>query len=703
MENTDQGGTRPRGRDRARRRLTLGIRLVITMCAVLAATPLSAGAATTSPAVHRVLIVSLPGVAWPDLEGADIPNLSRLFQQSALGALATRTAGRRTSAGGGYLTIGAGSRTETDDLLVGQAFEPGEPYGQTQAAEVFAQRTGRRTQTGLLHLGIEALVAENAQGRFDPQLGALGDALARAHFDRGVIANADGAQPVVDGSIPEYQRAAVTALMTHEGVVPDGDIGSDLLVPAPGSPFGVRQNPDAVIRAFDRTWKPKSVVLVEASDLLRTDLYGAFETSEQQRAQKLDALRRTDVLVGRLLQRVDTQRDAVLVVGPTSGRGGGLAVAALRAPGVEPGLLRSATSRRTGVVYLADVAPTVIHLVGAARPAKMEGQAMFVRGTTGAARTNQLVQLSRDGLARDGRTTPLSITVVVLAGALAIGAVLALVRFPRGRPAVQFGALAILGFLAATYLAGPLHVGRGGNSGYWAFVFLVALVFAAACRLAGRGRPYAPILIALAVTVVLHLGDLLVGARLELNTVFGYSPTVGIRTAGEGNLTFAQLSAAVVLLSTLIVWRAPTRRVVYGSRRAAGRHGRSDGCSAVRRRLRGCARGVSRVRVSGVGAAGAACAGADARFARRGGGGRGVRRGLRGPPAPTRPAHAHRSLLQPGRARRFQWPFQSAPSKGGRQLRLVLDCPAPVGAADRRSVCHLHLVLPSNERAATRR
>ena len=97
---------------------------------------------------------------------------------------------------------------------------------------------------------------------------------------------------------------------------------------------------------------------------------------------------------------------------------------------------------------------------------------MFVRGTTGAERTNELVQLSRDGLARDGRTTPLSITVVVLAGVLAIGAALVLVRFPRGRPAIQIGALAILGFLAATYLAGPLHVGRGGNSGYWGFVFL---------------------------------------------------------------------------------------------------------------------------------------------------------------------------------------------------------------------------------------
>ena len=163
---------------RTRTVLAVGAVLVFTVCTVFATTQLPAGAATRAP-VRRVLIVSLPGVAWPDLEGADIPNLSRLFQQSALGALVTRTAGRRTSAGGGYLTIGAGSRADSDDLLIGQAFEPTEPYGDTGAAEVFAQRTGHPSKRGLLHLGIEALVTENARGRFDPQIGALGDALAR--------------------------------------------------------------------------------------------------------------------------------------------------------------------------------------------------------------------------------------------------------------------------------------------------------------------------------------------------------------------------------------------------------------------------------------------------------------------------------------------------------------------------------------------
>ena len=132
------------------------------------------------------MIVSLPGVAWPDLDHAHVPHLRRLFDQSALGALVTRTSGRRSSAGAGYLTIGAGSRAESDELLVGQAFEPTEPYGDAPAADVFAQRTGRRVDVGLLHLGIESLVAENAKGRFTPRLGAFGDALAGArHRPRG--------------------------------------------------------------------------------------------------------------------------------------------------------------------------------------------------------------------------------------------------------------------------------------------------------------------------------------------------------------------------------------------------------------------------------------------------------------------------------------------------------------------------------------
>ena len=53
--------------------------------------------------------------------------------------------------------------------------------------------------------------------------------------------------------------------------------------------------------------------------------------------------------------------------------------------------------------------------------------------------------------------------------------------------------------------------------------------------------------------------DMLLGAPLQLNTVFGYSPTVGGRFAGMGNLAYGQFAGAAFLLCGLL------------SRRLAGR------------------------------------------------------------------------------------------------------------------------------------
>ena len=155
----------------------------------------------------------------------------------------------------------------------------------------------------MVHLGIDALDEENAAGVYDPTLGAFGDALDRVHVSRAVIANADGAQPVVNDNLPEYQRSAVAALMDSDGVVPGGSVGDELLVRDPAAPFGLRLDPDAVFHAFQTSWQSRSVVLVEGSDLLRADLYGDFTTPEQLAVLKAAALRDTDALVGRMLAR----------------------------------------------------------------------------------------------------------------------------------------------------------------------------------------------------------------------------------------------------------------------------------------------------------------------------------------------------------------------------------------------------------------
>ena len=212
--------------------------------------------------------------------------------------MVTRTGGSKNSVGAGYLTFGAGSRAEGDDALTGQAYDADEQFGSLPAADVFAQRTGRPATGGLLNLSVEALATQNEQGRFSPRLGALGDALKGAGIDRAVIANSDGPQPVVDGSLPTSGRAAVSALMDHDGAVPGGQVNNTLLMRDPKAPFGLRLDQDAVVDAFNAAWRPHTVVLVEASDLQRAAYARAVATSPQIARQLKSALVRTDALVG---------------------------------------------------------------------------------------------------------------------------------------------------------------------------------------------------------------------------------------------------------------------------------------------------------------------------------------------------------------------------------------------------------------------
>jgi hypothetical protein len=520
--------------------------------------------------VRRVLVISLPATSWGDVQSGDDPNLQRLFAQSAVADMITRTAGRKGSIAAGYTAFGAGGRASANTLLASQAFETTEPYGDTTAGAVYRQRTGVDATSGIVHLGVEALIQENADGLYNPTIGALGDTLEGAGVPRAVVANGDGAQPVVDDPLQPYQRAAVNALMDHEGRVPGGSVSDDLLEPDPHAPFGLRMNNDAAYQAFSSAWKQGGVVLVEGSDLLRADLYTDFFTDDQARAAKRDALHRVDELVGRMLADVDPAHDAVFVVSPASPRrGSGLAVTGIRAPGVQPEFLRSATSRRDGFVYVIDIAPTILDLLGIDVPKEMEGRAMEVtKAPARDQRVTTLVHANEDAVFRDSKVGLANNTVitlaVVLALAAAVVAALGARRSRRGAGAVRFLALAVLGFMFATYAAEPLHFGRSDNSAaFIGFLVVASVVFAAGCRVLGGRGPYRPLAIALAATVVVHVLDLLAGARLELNSVFGYSATVGIRVSGQGNLTFSQLTAATLLLGGLAVWRRPGRRTVY--------------------------------------------------------------------------------------------------------------------------------------------
>ena len=108
-----------------------------------------------------------------------------------------------------------------------------------------------------------------------------------------MIANGDGVElptpaPESDDTSDEasrrFRRAAVAALMGADGTVPEGQVSKALLEDDADAAFGVRLDNDLVADAFADVWKPKSVVLVEASDLVRAAALPPISVASDQRA-----------------------------------------------------------------------------------------------------------------------------------------------------------------------------------------------------------------------------------------------------------------------------------------------------------------------------------------------------------------------------------------------------------------------------------
>ena len=176
---------------------------------------------------------------------------------------------------------------------------------------------------------------------------------------------------------PPFHRDAGVALVDAAGVVPDGAVSDrSLLEPAPDGALrraAVRRRP--CVDAFEASWsrgrrraggglRPgpgRSVPAVEPPARRARLAATALRWHRRRSSAELLADRST-----RRATRCSWSR-------PTTAAGEvHLTVAGLRAPDVEPGLLRSGSTRRTGIVTLVDIAPTILDLVGR-RPPELDG------------------------------------------------------------------------------------------------------------------------------------------------------------------------------------------------------------------------------------------------------------------------------------------------------------------------------------------
>ncbi|MDQ3986579.1 MAG: hypothetical protein M3280_08795 [Actinomycetota bacterium] len=505
----------------------------------------------------RVVIFTLPAVTWAEVARVDPEELLELAERGSAGSVSVRAISSRTSYAAGFATLGGGSRIDARRTHAAPALDEG--------AEI--ERAGgepRSLSVDVPVAGATEIAEDAAEDGYDAVPGALADALPESSLT--VVGNSDTAlrPPAPVG----YGRWVLLAGMEASSAeVALAYTGPGLLESDPSAPFGVRTSDTKARSLLAEALEGPPVTIFDPGDLARADEYAMATATEAPEARRA-ALLAADDLLGFVADRLDFERDLLLVVSPTSpwwDEDAHLGVAIAVGPGFRPHTtLQSAFTRRPGVVALTDVAPTVLEHLEIERPSSMTGRPWFSVGSSEDP-VSDGIAVDEESIFVENLKTPISAGFVIAQVLVYLAAIIFIVR--RGAGPIRAGhgkwaeiaALGIVAFPISTFVAGVVDQYELGAAGSTALIVGIDAAMVGLTVLTLRS-PLDRFLALTVGTVAILLTDLLVGSPLQLNTVLGYSPVVAGRFAGLGNIGFAILGIAALLTGALVVHKRPESR-----------------------------------------------------------------------------------------------------------------------------------------------
>jgi hypothetical protein len=502
----------------------------------------------------KVVVFGMPHLGWDDVGHGRLPNLDSMMRTGAVAAMSVRTVSHDPAVAEGYATLGAGTRVSVNGGG-GEAYDSSTLLENGTAAQALSRRVGRPVDGHVVVLDGPATVRANQGKHLSSLPGALGEALQKAGRGTASVGNADigpvGSRPAVTS------RPAALAVMDGLSVVDAGAVEpDDVLSDDPTSPFGQHADPDKVMPEITGALQRNDVVVVDTGDIERAvavsgDALPAAATETRRRA-----LQYTDDILGRV-QRNLPPRTLLLVISVVPpGQTWHLTPVVASGAGVVKGYLHSPSTERLGLVTLTDVAPTILDSLGVAVPDGMIGHPL--RYHPGTADLGRLASLDRDGTTRDDIYFPIALGFVLLHAAVYLVAAFLLSRRELGRsePLLRYGVLVIAALPVSTFLVKGLPLDDAASV---PVLFAIdAVIVAVAAR--ARRHPLSPLAWVMGFTAAVLMVDVATGARLQVNSVLGYSPLTAARFFGIGNSAFAVLAATGILAAAIHLQFAPRRR-----------------------------------------------------------------------------------------------------------------------------------------------
>jgi hypothetical protein len=516
---------------------------------VLSAISPSASLAEEKP---KVVFVLIDNVTWDDIITANDPFFNELTQTGAIGLLNNRTYGRPSRARTA-ITVGSGVRA---NALPGKAggYNATDEVDFGKAGDVYFVRTGRQAKPhNIVELGLPAIIADNDYINQDIVPGALGQLLKEKGLKTAVLGNSDTS---LKSERSFDNREIVCVAMDAGGIVDYGDVGKSVLVHDPRVPFGIRSNDTLLLEKFEAMLEVADFIAIDYGETTRADHYSAYVLKARAVRLKSAAVKRAGAFIRQAMEAAGD--NTVFVVAslsppgagesPVSGKEEQLTPVIISGPGYGPGSLTSSSTRRPGIINNTDIPVAILDIFGIKPHYTMVGSNITLSKERVSAEQLSSFNKSAIGIKSARRTAILAFIYIQIV-LYAMAALLLLYARKANMRYISFIETLIL-----TSMGFPLFTFFASKIDYLAVhgVLLTLVSLAASLVLASllRGLRYStlfPLAAISAATLITILVDVVTGASLQLNTVFGYDPIRGSRFFGIGNEAFSILLVSALL------------------------------------------------------------------------------------------------------------------------------------------------------------
>lgn len=509
----------------------------------------AACAGVASASQPRVVVVIAGSASIRDFADPSFRGLADLFNNGSAALLNIR-AGRlsrdvepasKSGFEAGCVSLGASAMATAG----AEARRAGDANGAIDGVKVvstFQYRTDLRPGSAqVLHTEIARMQRINQAGSYRAEPGSLGSALRRSGIRTAVLGNSD---------IPgEIHREAVAAVMDANGIVDFGEVdGGKVNQLDPTAPYGVRTNTEALLHKLDQLPSLCRFIVIDFGDTFRADSYAESCTDKLAAEHKKIADARLSSFVGEIAGRLNHSRDLLIVLSPnarafTEIAGERMGAILISGPRFREGKLTSASTRRPGVVTLADVAPTILAFFGIKPTADMVGRPMGSISGPNAAEAlvamnaEASAQAERQVIMRGGSVAQSVIVVLVLAAIL-------LTVSPLAKRAAAWLVPCFAALPLAMLLMPLLYLGGLIGSTVALVVLTAAILGLCALTLRTPSRAFVWLC---AIDVAVMMVDLLRGAPLMVASMASYNIVEGARYYGIGNELMGTMLGATVV------------------------------------------------------------------------------------------------------------------------------------------------------------